>query len=131
MVSSVKEEYPGSSQTATLQVLPPALGGAPGSVAPTAPYTAVQIAPNLGINRIPMTAQTIPGQMKLEQLQQLQNSGIQQIQTPGMFPQAYIMANGHTQDYTQAAQVVGATGQIIPPPVIRIYFLSWDNSYLL
>lgn len=107
-VTSAKDEFPGSSQAAALHVLPPTLG-VPGSVAQTAPYSAVQIAANLGINRIPMTAQAVTGQVKLDQLQQLQS--------PGMFPQAYIMANGHAQEYTQAAQVVGAAGQIIPPPV--------------
>lgn len=67
---------------------------------------------SLSLNRLNMAAQTIPGQVKLELAQH-----------PGMFPQAYIIPNGHPgTEYVQAqqvaaGQVVGPATQVIPPPV--------------
>lgn len=104
-----------SSQTTGYPVPPPHLGIPAATVLPpqfnhTLPISAT----GLPVGRLPMTAQTIPGQVKLESVSQI-------AQHPGMFPQAYIISNGHPgQEFVQAqqvaGQVVGTAPQVVPPP---------------
>ncbi|XP_039249560.1 uncharacterized protein LOC120327188 isoform X2 [Styela clava] len=118
VVASAREEYTTAAQATAyqIQIPPPAFGGIPGANIPSHQFPHGVPVPVSGypINRLQMTAQTIPGQVKLESMAQLQH--------PGMFPQAYIIPNGHAaQEFVQAqqvatGQVVGSAAQVVPPP---------------